>query len=157
MTAVLVTKFKSSQGSWEADVTYSDGGREVLACVHKYFFKRDAASFYYDDPWTPDLRESTKFAKHVELIRSKGRVILTTDDVEESSGRRRVFQTDRLRRRLPHQRFCHRRGRHALSLRKSDPASLSLAVPVLLARCSHSIISSSTQFSAQKPTFQQCF
>ncbi len=91
MTAVNVNKFKGSQGSWEAEVTYSDGSREVLACVHKHYFKRDADGFYYEDPWTPELRQTAKFAKHVELIHSKGRVILTTDDVNESRGRGEGF------------------------------------------------------------------
>lgn len=93
MTAIHVSKFKGSQGSWEAEVTYSDGSSEALACVHKRFFKRDAAGFYYyyDDPCTLPLRESAKFAKHVELIRSKGRVILTTHDVTESKGRGEGF------------------------------------------------------------------
>jgi hypothetical protein len=35
-----VTKFKGSQGSWEAEVTYSDGSREILACVHKQETRR---------------------------------------------------------------------------------------------------------------------
>ncbi len=30
MTAVHVTKFNGSQGNWEAEVTYSDGSKEVL-------------------------------------------------------------------------------------------------------------------------------
>jgi hypothetical protein len=86
MTAVHVTKFKGSQGSWEAEVTYSDGSKEVLACVHKHYFKRDALGFYYHDPHLaiPEHVRSTKFTKQIELIRSKGRVILTTDDVNES-------------------------------------------------------------------------
>ena len=83
MTAIHVTKFKGSQGSWEAEVTYSDGSEEVLACVHKHYFKRGDAGYYYSDPWTPELLQSAKFAKHVELIRSKGRVILTTDGIDE--------------------------------------------------------------------------
>lgn len=87
MTAIHVTKFKGSQGSWDAEVTFSDGSKEVLPCVHKHFFKRDAAGFYYEDPWTPELRRGSKFAKQVELMRSKGRVILTTDDLDESKGR----------------------------------------------------------------------
>jgi hypothetical protein len=83
-----VTKFKGSQGSWEAEVTYSDGSKEVLPCVHKHYFKRDADGFFhYEDPWTEELRQSKKFAKQVELMRSKGRVILTTDDFDESKGR----------------------------------------------------------------------
>ena len=62
-----------------------------MACVHKHWFKRDADGFYYDDPWTPELRQTAKFAKHVELMRSKGRVILTTDDINKSTGRGEGF------------------------------------------------------------------
>ena len=91
MTAIHVTKFKGSQGSWEAELTYSDGSKEVLPCVHKHYFKRDAAGFCYDDPWTPELRQTAKFAKQVELVRAKGRVILTTDDIDESKGRGEGF------------------------------------------------------------------
>ena len=70
-----------------SEVSYSDGTKEVLACVHKHYFKRDADGYYYEDPWTPEHRQTTKFAKHIELIRSKGRVILTTDDFNQSKGR----------------------------------------------------------------------
>jgi hypothetical protein len=80
-----------SQGSWEAEVTYSDGSREILACVHKHWFKRDAGGFYYEDPWTPELRQTAKFATHVEMIRSKGRVILTTDEINQSKRRGEGF------------------------------------------------------------------
>lgn len=107
MTDIYVKKFKGSQGScWEAEVTYSVGSREVLACVHKYFFKRDAEGLYYSDPFTAELLQTTKFAKHADLIRSKGRVILTTDAVNESGGRgRRFFQALRLRGGLSYQQI----------------------------------------------------
>jgi hypothetical protein len=83
-----VTKFKGSQGSWEAEVTYSDGSKETLACVHKHYFKRCAdGGFGYHDPHlaVSEHVRSPKFTRQIELIRSKGRVILTTDDVDESS------------------------------------------------------------------------
>lgn len=91
MTALQVKKFKGSQGNWDAEVFYSDGSKEVLPCVHKYYFKRDVDGFYYDDPWTPELRRTRKFANQVELMRSKGRVILTTDDINESRNRGEGF------------------------------------------------------------------
>jgi hypothetical protein len=83
MTSLEVTKFKGSQGSWEAEVTYSDGSKEVLACVHKLYFKRDADGFYYHDPHcaVPEHVRSPKLTKQIELMRSKGRVILTTDEI----------------------------------------------------------------------------
>ncbi len=72
-------------------MTYPDGRKEVLAGVHQHFWKSDTSGSYYDDPWTPDLRKSAKFAKHVELMRSKGRVILTTDKIDESKNRGEGF------------------------------------------------------------------
>jgi len=84
MTAIHVTKFRGSQGSWEAEVTYSDGTKEVLACVHKHYFKRDAHGFYYHDPYLKGIPEhvrSPKLTKQIELMLSKGRVILTTDNI----------------------------------------------------------------------------
>ncbi len=79
-------------------MTYPDGRKEVLPCVHKYFWKVDQRGPYYDDPWASPadeqsyaIRQSGKFAKHVALIRSKGRVVLTTDDVTESKRRAEGF------------------------------------------------------------------
>ena len=80
-------KIRGSQGSWEAQVTYPDGRKEILPCVHQHFWKSGPSGPGYDDPWTPDLRKSAKFAKHVELIRSKGRVILTADKIDRSKTR----------------------------------------------------------------------
>ena len=80
-------KIKGSQGSWEAEVTYPDGRQEVLACVHEYFWKKGPSGACYDDPWTPELLKSNKFIKHVDLMRTKGRVIVTKDDVNKSKNR----------------------------------------------------------------------
>ena len=85
-----VKKFKGSQGSWEVTVDYTDGSREILPCVHQHFFRVDAERGYcYDNSWEAgeEVRKTAKFAKHVELIRSKKRVVLTSDDVDESRGR----------------------------------------------------------------------
>jgi hypothetical protein len=84
---MLVVKIKGSQGSWEATVSYPDKRKEVLACVHKHFWKVGPSGPCYDDPWTPELRKTSKFANHVELIRTTQRLILTTDDVDESKRR----------------------------------------------------------------------
>jgi hypothetical protein len=73
-------KIVGAQGSWSARATYDDGAQETLACVHKHYLKNTE----YEDPWTPDLRQSQKFAEHVDLIRKRNRVILTTDDVDPS-------------------------------------------------------------------------
>ena len=84
-------KIRGSQGSWEAQVTYPDGRKEILPCVHQHFWKSGPSGPGYDDPWTPDLRKSAKFAKHVELIRSKGRLILTADKIDRSKTRDERF------------------------------------------------------------------
>jgi hypothetical protein len=86
-----VKKILGAQGSWEAKVTYSDGRQEELACVHKHYWKKDAAGFFYEDPWTPQLRQTQKFAKHVDLIRSVQRVVLTTDNINEAKNRGEGF------------------------------------------------------------------
>jgi hypothetical protein len=86
-----IVKIRGSQGSWEAQVSYPDGRKEVLACVHQHFWKSGPSGPCYDDPWTPELRETAKFAKHVDLIRTKGRVILTTDNINESKNRGEGF------------------------------------------------------------------
>lgn len=52
---------------------YADGSKEVLPCVHQYFWK------------------STKFAKHIDLLRSKRRVVLTEDKITENKGRAEGF------------------------------------------------------------------
>ena len=72
-------------------MTYPDRRKEVLACVHQHFWRSGPSGPCYDDPWASDLRKSPKFTKHVELIRSKGRVILTTDKIDESKNRGEGF------------------------------------------------------------------
>ena len=88
-------KIKGSQGSWEAEVTYGDGTKEVLACVHQHYWRNGPSGPYYDDPWATNqgyaIRDSAKFSKHIALIRSKGRVILTTDKIDESKQRAEGF------------------------------------------------------------------
>lgn len=85
MTVVHVTKFKGSQGSWEAEVTYSDGSKEVLACVHKHYFKRDAdaSTITILTSRSPNIF-GAQSSPNRSSFRSKGRVILTADDVDES-------------------------------------------------------------------------
>jgi hypothetical protein len=80
----VVKDIKGQRGSWQAHVTYTDGTEEELACVHKQLA---AAWPLYNDPWTPELRITGRFAKHVELIDSKRRVVLTDDLVDESKNR----------------------------------------------------------------------
>ena len=73
-------KFVGAQGSWNALAVYDDGAQETLACVHKHYLQNTD----YEDFWTLDLRQLPKFAEHIDLIRERNRVILTTDDVDPS-------------------------------------------------------------------------
>jgi hypothetical protein len=86
-----VKKILGAQGSWEATVTYSSGRQEELACVHQYYWRNDGKGPWYEDPWTPQLRQTPKFAKHVALIQSSQRVILTTDKINEVKKRGEGF------------------------------------------------------------------
>jgi hypothetical protein len=81
---------RGSQGSWEADVTYEDGSKEKLACLHAYFWPRGQT---YDDPLTPEVRQMRKFEKHVALIKEKGRIIMTTDKIDPTKSRGLGFFT----------------------------------------------------------------
>jgi hypothetical protein len=74
-------------------VTYDDGNTEVLPCVHQYFCQKGPDGLCYDDPFAngDDILDRVKFQKHVALIREKGRVVRTTDDVDPSKGRGRGF------------------------------------------------------------------
>lgn len=87
MTTRMKLKCKGSQGSWEATVFYPDKKQEVLACAHAHWTKGGPDGLRYHDPWTPELMRTKKFARYVELLRSKGRVILTSDEVNEAGER----------------------------------------------------------------------
>jgi hypothetical protein len=80
-------RIKGSQGSWEAEVRYEDGHTEILACLHDHFWRNTPDGPYYNDPWTPELRTTAKFLKHVEVIKSTGRVIMTSDKIDPSKER----------------------------------------------------------------------
>lgn len=81
MSSRIKVRCKGSQGSWEATVIYPDKTQEVLACGHMYWVKGGDNGLQYYDEWTPELMKTNKFAKHVELLRSKSRVIITRDEV----------------------------------------------------------------------------
>jgi hypothetical protein len=63
------------RGSWFASVD-----DELLPCVHKYWFK----SGLYDDPYGRSTDQ--KFVELFNAIREKEKVILTQDEVAETSG-----------------------------------------------------------------------
>jgi hypothetical protein len=83
----MKVKCRGSQGSWEATAVYPDRSQEVLACGHAHWVKGGPGGLYYSDPWTPELMRTNRFAKHVELLRSKNRVIITSDEINEAGGR----------------------------------------------------------------------
>jgi hypothetical protein len=71
-----VKKFTGSQGSWEVRVDYTDGTKEILPCAHKYHLD----GLCYNDPWSDELRALPRYQRHIDLIREKRKVVLTTDD-----------------------------------------------------------------------------
>ena len=84
-------KFKGSQGSWEAVVTYDDGTSETLACVHSDHL---AAGRLYHDPGFTDKGHVTfgntaRVKRYIDLIRTKGRVIRTENKIDPSKQRGR--------------------------------------------------------------------
>jgi hypothetical protein len=75
-------KITGRQGDWNARVEYDDGSIEELACVHDRFWREGRA---YHDPWEgAHLRNSQKFQKHLELMRSKQRVVMTSNKMDRS-------------------------------------------------------------------------
>jgi|SRR6516164_4801101 hypothetical protein len=86
MTAT-VKSIRGSQGKWDVDVTYSDGSRETLPTAHRYFWKGGDV-YHRGDPdisW-PIFRDKPQFEEHVNLIKEKRRVVVTTDDIDEATG-----------------------------------------------------------------------
>jgi hypothetical protein len=78
---------KGSQGTWHAEVKWNDGTTERLACVHQHFSK---AGHYYD-PLSPEFYdtpadEDPRFAEWLDLIRAKGRVIMTKSELVRGGG-----------------------------------------------------------------------
>jgi hypothetical protein len=83
-------KCKGSQGSWEADAHYPDGHVERLACAHQHWWKNG----WYNDPWPAHLRKpEKKFSRYIDLLHSTGRVILTSDSINEQKFRGRFLHT----------------------------------------------------------------
>jgi hypothetical protein len=73
-------KITGRQGDWNAIATYDDDSTDLLACVHDRFWREGRQ---YHDPWNgADLRNTEKFKKHIELMRSKKRVIMTQNEMD---------------------------------------------------------------------------
>lgn len=72
---------KGSQGSWEVSTRFGK-----LPCVHQYYWRVDERGPYYHDPRaTPDgYAHGAKFEKHIALIRSAKKVVLTEDVINKN-------------------------------------------------------------------------
>jgi hypothetical protein len=80
-------------GNWNARLTWKDGTIEELPCAHAYFVRGGRGVMTYHDPldWDEDggprgperALASRKMQDWVELARRLGRVILTSDYVNE--------------------------------------------------------------------------
>jgi hypothetical protein len=84
MNARKWTSIKGHAGQWWATVRWDDGSKEVLPCVHQCYWKNDERGPYYHDPLDGVSMQDPKLLKHFEQLRSAGRVILTSDDVDEA-------------------------------------------------------------------------
>ena len=94
MKTKAVKKITGSQGAWEVTVRYDDSTSEVLPCAHQYFCRGGPDGLHYDDPFGDGdggVGDTKKFQKHVALLREKGRVVVTTDFIDESKGRGKGF------------------------------------------------------------------
>ena len=80
-------KIRGLQGQWKAEVTWEDGSKELLTCVHQKLCKGGGASFRYEDPngWIDvnNKRRDKQFAEQVGMLQSKQRVVVTVDKVNE--------------------------------------------------------------------------
>jgi hypothetical protein len=76
-----VSNIKGSQGSWEVSTPFGK-----LPCVHQYYWRVDERGPYYHDPRaTPDgYAHGAKFEKHIALIRSAKKVVLTEDVINKN-------------------------------------------------------------------------
>ena len=74
-------KIKGSQGSWEVSTRFGK-----LPCVHQYYWRVDEHGPYYHDPRAiPDgYAHGAKFEKHIALIRSAKKVVLTEDVINKN-------------------------------------------------------------------------
>src|SRR6516225_9246141 len=80
-----VKNIRGRQGDWNALVEYDDGSTETLPCVHDHFWREGRE---YHDLWNgADLRHTNKFQTHMELMRSKRRVVMTRNEMDPSRSR----------------------------------------------------------------------
>ena len=80
-----VKNIRGRQGDWNALVEYDDGSTETLPCVHDHFWREGRE---YHDLWNgADLRHTNKFQTHMELMRSKRRVVMTRNETDPSRSR----------------------------------------------------------------------
>jgi hypothetical protein len=95
-----VSHIKGNQGVWNAKVEYDDGSVEILACVHDRCW---VSGNHYHDAWDGPrakiARKTKKFRDHVELMRTRKRVIVTSNEThgiraQTRVGYRGVFNID---------------------------------------------------------------
>jgi hypothetical protein len=75
------------QGAWSASVKWSDGTEERLRCVHSHWWVATTKSYF--DPKMFRLtsaEDRSKRERWERLIQHTGKVIVTTDKVEEVPG-----------------------------------------------------------------------
>jgi hypothetical protein len=84
-------QYRGTQGSWNVEVTYADGTKEVLPTAHRLFWKVDRDGPYFqrgpsDVGWQHYTGRKKKFAAYMELLKAKKRVVVTNDDFDMETG-----------------------------------------------------------------------
>jgi hypothetical protein len=75
MTDRKWTSIKGQQGQRWATVRWDEGSKEILPCVHQYYWKVDGRGPYYHDLLDGVSMQDSRLLKQFEQMRSTGRVI----------------------------------------------------------------------------------
>jgi hypothetical protein len=91
-------KYKSiagQRGTWWVTVTFNDGTKEKLACVHDEY-RCGPGKLQYFDSIPPDLRTGKKYLDQIALMQEKKRVVFTSDKKfpQNDRGHNRFQRTD---------------------------------------------------------------
>lgn len=77
-------KISGQAGRWTAQVTYPDGQKQELGCVHQYFFK----GMEYSAPALTKVNVGTRgrneYRRCCDLIRETNRVVITLDSFDDT-------------------------------------------------------------------------
>lgn len=84
MNAPKWISIKGHAGQWSAEGRWDDGSKEILPCVHQCYWRTEERGSYYHDPLDGLSMQDPKVLKHFEQLRTANRVILTSDDVDET-------------------------------------------------------------------------